>query len=220
MLTPTTVPQGGFNQEYRQQTNVPGGYIYSHTGDNYDAYMNSIYPLLPERVAFSDHDLPSDLQKDSPGTNSVPQTAIIFPYPGVPPTEMPWRFTLLAGKHTVDCMLIARIIFVKPITQAQGSSQTTTAWSKGLIERHTETTLLAGEGTTLTELVGDDGDRYALVASFPSNEGAELPPPPPGYHYETRPLTENFTLVCHQLAHILIASGYNFQRYERGNVAD
>jgi hypothetical protein len=212
MLKPMQVPQGGYNQEFRQHPGFPGGYIYSHTGDDYAAYMDEIYPQLPDRVSFSTHDLPSDLQKDEPGTNDVPQTAVIYPYPGNPPPGMPWRFTLLAGRKTVDCLLIARILIVQPVTDDDGAA---TAWSKGLIERHTETTLLAGG--TLQELVGDQGDRYALVASF---AGAELPPPPPGYHYESRTLNQDFRLVCRQLAHILISEGCNFQRYERGDAAD
>lgn len=212
MLTPMTVPQGGYNQEFRQHPSFPGGYIYSYTGGDYDAYMADIYPLLPDRVSFSTHDLPSDLQKDEPGTNGVPQTAVIYPYPGSPPAGMPWRITLLAGRRTIECLLIARILIVEPVTDTDGAA---TAWSKGLIERHTETTLLAGG--TLQELVGDQGDRYALVAAF---SATELPPPPPGYHYESRPLDQDFTLTCRQLAHILIASGCNFQRYERGGTVD
>ncbi|MGB8843542.1 MAG: hypothetical protein WCC64_21005 [Aliidongia sp.] len=217
MLMPMKVPQGGFNQELRQHPKVPGGYIYSHTGDNYNDYITYIYPLLPDRVSFSEHAQASDLQKDSPGTNSIPQTAVIFPYPGTPPAGMPWRITLLAGKRTIDCTLIARILSVQPVSQEDGSTDSSSTWQKGLIERRTETTLLAPG--TLTELVGDQGDRYALVASF-SDSTTELPPPPPGYHYESQSLTEDFTLTCRQFAHILIISGYNFQRYERGNTID
>lgn len=223
MLTPMQVPQGGFNQEYRQHPSVPGGYIYSHTGDDYQAYMENIYPLLPDRVSFSAHDLPSDVQKDEPGTNSVPQTAVIFPYPGVPSAGLPWRFTLLAGKKTIDFLLIARILSIQPVAEDATAeltdpASTATVWSRGLIERRTETALLAGG--TLQELVGEAGDRYALVASFDSSGASELPPPPPGYHYESRPLTEDFRLVCRRFAHILVTTGYNFQRYERGSVED
>ncbi|MDZ5649139.1 hypothetical protein [Nitrospirillum sp. BR 11828] len=222
MLTPMKVPQGGFNQEFRQHPNFPGGYIYSHTGDNYDAYMSDIYPLLPDRVSFSTHELPSDLQKDQPGTNGIPQTAVLYPYPGTPPAGMPWRITLRAGHATVDCLLIARILTMQPVSGDDGTSDASVTWSKGLIERHTETTLLAGN--TLYELVGEDGDRYALVATFPTDDGSsdaiDLPPPPPGYQYETSPLEEDFVLTCHQLAHILVTSGYNFQRYERGSRPD
>jgi len=223
MLTPMQVPQGGFNQEYRQHPSLPGGYIYSHTGDDYQAYMETIYPLLPDRVSFSAHDLPSDLQKDEPGTNGVPQTAVLFPYPGAPPAGLPWRFTLLAGKRTVDCLLIARILSIQPVAEDEtagstGSVSAAAGWSRGLIERRSETTLLAGG--TLQELVGEAGDRYALAASFASAGASDLPPPPPGYHYESRPLTEDFQLVCRRFAHILVTTGYNFQRYERGSVED
>jgi hypothetical protein len=222
MLLPMTVPQGGFNQEFRQHPSFPGGYIYSHTGDNYQAYMDHIYPLLPSRVSFSTHELPSDLQKDEPGTNGVPQTAVLFPYPGTPPAGFPWRFTLLAGKQTIDCLLIARILWIQPIpadeTGGDDASQSSTSWSRGLIERRTETTLLAGG--TLVELVGDDGDRYALVASFQAPDTDAMPPPPPGYHYESRLLDADFRLLCRQFAHILVTSGYNFQRYLRGRAED
>ena len=66
-------------------------------------------------------------------------------------------------------------------------------WYKGLTERRTETTLLAGNGASLTELVGTEGDRYALVASFSSQSANELPPPPPGYQYESQELKKDFS---------------------------
>ena len=121
----------------------------------------------------------------------------------------------MAGRATIDFMLIARILFVQPVLNPDG---TASAWSSGLIERHTETTLLAGN--TLTELVGDQGDRYALVASFPGADIDDLPPPPPGYSYEKKPLDQDFTLVCRRFAHILITDGYNFQRWDQGNAPD
>jgi hypothetical protein len=73
--------------------------------------------------------------------------------------------------------LIARILSKHPVPGE--SSDNATTWYKGLIERRTETTLLAGNGASLTELVGTEGDRYALVASFSSQSANELPPPPP-----------------------------------------
>jgi hypothetical protein len=88
-----------------------------------------------------------------------------------------------------------------------------------LIERRTETTLLAGNGASLTESVGTEGDRYALVASFSSQSANELPPPP-GYQYESQELKKDFQLICLRYAHILINQGYNFQRYDRGGVID
>jgi hypothetical protein len=47
-----------------------------------------------------------------------------------------------------------------------------------------------------------------------------MPPPPPGYHYESRLLDADFRLLCRQFAHILVTSGYNFQRYLRGRAED
>jgi len=106
-------------------------------------------------------------------------------------------------------------------TQKSGeSSDNATTWYKGLTERRTETTLLAGNGASLTELVGTEGDRYALVASFSSQSANELPPPPPGYQYESQELKKDFKLICLRYAHILINQGYNFQRYDRGGVID
>lgn len=215
MLDPMKVPQGGYNQEYRQHPKFPGGYIYSHAGGDYDAWMNAVYPLLPDRVAFGDPDAPAALVKDEPGTNGVPQTAVLYPYPGTPSAGTPWAFTLMAGRAAIDFLLIARILFVQPVLNPDG---TASAWSSGLIERHTETTLLAGN--PLTELVGEQGDRYALVASFPGADCSNPPPPPPGYVYKTRPLDQDFTLVCRRFAHILITDGYNFQRWDQGNAPD
>ncbi|HLJ85267.1 MAG TPA: hypothetical protein VKZ53_00500 [Candidatus Angelobacter sp.] len=225
MLTPMPIPQGGFNQEYRQHPQIPGGYIFSYTGDNYNEYLNDIYPLLPESVTFAHESTPSDFQRDEPGSNAVPQTAVLFPYPGEPLAGMPWRFTLLAGKRTIDFTLIARILSKHPILKpGESSDSTTTKWHKGLIERRTETKLLAVNGAKLTELVGTEGDRYALVASFSGQSTNDLPPPPPGYQYEFQEMKQDFQLICLRYAHILInnenGGGFNFQRYERGGVID
>ncbi len=123
----------------------------------------------------------------------------------------------------VDFMLIAKVVSLTPIDSADsGSSGDTTEWSRGEIERHTITTIF--KDSVLQELVGENGDRYALVAAFDDpnssieyapNElnGLANMPLPKSYTYESSILTEDLVLTCLDIAHILIYSTFNFQRY-------
>lgn len=220
MLEPEVVPNGGYNQEYRQNPTTSGGYIYSHAGADADTYLQEIRPLLPQTVSFATQETGSDLSLGDPGVNAVPSSATIYPYAGDAPAGLPRRFTLCAGDATVDFLLIARIQSLQPLgdgTDPAGSSEP--LWLAGQIERHTEETIFAG--SVLHELVGGDGSRYALVAAFDTSDAYDLNevgglaglPPPPGYTYESRLLTEDFTLASTTVAYILVCSGFNFQLY-------
>ncbi len=76
----------------------------------------------------------------------------------------------------------------------------------------------------LQELVGENGDRYALVAAFddPASDIVYAPnelnalanmPLPKGYTYESSILAEDLELACLDIASILISETLNFQRY-------
>lgn len=209
-----------YNQEYRQDPNTSPGYIYNYDGADLDYFQSEIQPYLPAYVSFSD-DAESDplkLTADTPGRNSVPCAATIYPYPGDAPTSLPRLLTIaLSNGRSIELTLIARIVSIRPIvsTLAPDSAM---QWNKGVIERNTTTTFFAG--TVLQEIIGPAGGRYALVAAFDSGDyqpdtvdGLADLPLPPGYTYESSILEADLTLTAERVADILICSGFNFQLY-------
>jgi hypothetical protein len=218
MLEPESTPNGGYNQEYRQDPATSGGYIYSNSGSDVDAFKTEILPYLPDTVSFATDATPSDFNRGSLGVNAIPCSATIYPYGGDAPASLPRRFTLVAGEQTVDFLLIARMLSMVPLTDT--SDTATSSWMQGEIERKTTQTFFADN--VIQELVGEDGSRYVLAAAFGDsteqynvNEIGGLAdlPLPPGYTYESRVLTEDFEITAEDVAHILVCSVFNFQRY-------
>jgi hypothetical protein len=82
MSKPEVIPSGGYNQEARQNPNTSDGYIYSSSGHNATAYLDTVYPYLPEYVSFGSRQSANDLTFGPPGQNSVPSTSTIYPYEG------------------------------------------------------------------------------------------------------------------------------------------
>jgi hypothetical protein len=74
----------------------------------------------------------------------------------------------------------------------------------------------------LQELVSEDGKRYMLVSAFGDAtkqydvnkvDGLSGMPLPKGYTYESREIAEDMTIEALEVAHIIINSAFNFQRY-------
>jgi hypothetical protein len=223
MAQAEVIPSGGYNQEARQNPSTSTGYIYSSSGDDVTAYVNDVYPYLPDYVSFGTEPSANDLTFGPPGQNSIPSTATIYPYEGDAPASLPRTLTINAGTVPLDFILIAKVLSITPVESADtGSSGDTTEWNKGEIERHTVTTLF--KGGVLQELVGENGDRYALVSAFDDPDssikyaptelnGLANMPLPESYTYESSILTEDLVLNCLDVAHILIYTSFNFQRY-------
>lgn len=223
MSQPEEIPADGYNQEARQDPSTSAGYIYSNSGDDATTYLNEVYPYLPKYVSFGAELSANDLSLGPPGQNAIPSTNTIYPYEGDAPASLPRQLTINAGTKALEFMLIAKVVSLTPVESADPDSNgKTAAWTKGEIERHTETTLL--KDGVLHELVGETGDRYALVSAFddPNSEidyaptelnGLANMPLPKGYTYESSILTADLELVCLDIADILIYSSFNFQRY-------
>jgi hypothetical protein len=223
MSRPKVIPFGGYNQEARQAPYASPGYIYSSSGGNATEYLSNVYPSLPKYVSFGMEQSKNDLTLDEPGQNTIPSVTTIYPYEGDAPASLLRALTINAGMVELDFMLIAKVVSLTPIESAEsGSSDETAAWSKGEIERHTVTTLF--KDGVLQELVGENGDRYALVAAFddPASDIVYAPnelnglanmPLPKGYTYESSILAEDLELACLDIASILISETLNFQRY-------
>jgi hypothetical protein len=223
MTQPAVIPSGGYNQEARQDPHASAGFIYSNSGDDLASYMQDVYPSLPTYVSFGTSDSPDNLTLGVPGQNSIPSTTTIYPYEGDAPSSLPRTLTINAGTTPLEFMLIARIVSLIPIRSAESSSSShAIEWRKGEIERHTVTTLY--KDNVLQELVGENGDRYALVSAFEDPEssaeyapdqldGLANMPLPKGYTYESRILTEDLVLTSTDIAQILIYTNFNFQLY-------
>lgn len=223
MAQAVVISSGGYNQEARQDPATSDGYIYSSSGPDPDEYVDKIQPYLPAFVSFVSRQSANDLSLGPPGQNSLPSTTTIYPYEGDAPATLPRLLTINAGTEAVDFMLIAKVVSLTPVKLADsGSGGDTGQWYKGEIERHTVTALHMGG--VLHELVGDNGDRYALVSAFDDpnsstesalneiNGFADLPLPK-GYTYESRVLSEDLVLTSLDVAHILIYTTLNSQRY-------
>ena len=222
MAQAATIPPGGYNQEARQNYSTSAGYIYSSVGDDINAYMANIYPNMPPYISFGAEYSANDFSIGVPGQNSVPSTATIYPYEGDAPNTLPRTLSVNAGTVEVNFTLIAKMLSIAQVESADPAATGDDVWSKGEIERHTVTTLF--KGGALQELVGENGERYAMVAAFddPNSSTDYAPnelnglanmPLPKGYTYESSILTEDFTLNCPDVAHILIYTSFNFQRY-------
>lgn len=222
MSAPVVINAGGYNQEARQDPATAAGYIYSSTGDDVEAYLKDVYPSLPTFISFGTDASANDLSLGMPGQNAIPSTTTIYPYEGAAPATLPRTLTINAGATTLAFTLIAKIVSLTAVESATPDSSGDVAWSRGEIERHTITTLL--KDSVLQELVGESGDRYALVSAFDdpnaSNDyaptqlnGLATMPLPKGYHYESRILTEELVLTSLDIATILIYTSFNFQRY-------
>jgi|GEM_PF-1306812 hypothetical protein len=226
-LQPNYVPSSGYNLEFRQNTATSDGYIYSHTGADYQVFMDTVYPLLPESVSFGLVDgetSPNAFSKGNPGVTAIDSTAIIYPYPGVlPEYGLPSRLTLLANGKTVEAMLIAQIVSMVPMYDTTNPPTDSFAlWSAGTITRHTSQTNAAGQ--VLQEMVSDDGsERYGLASATSEATDqydisvvgglADLPMPA-GYHYESSYQEGSFTMSSEQTAYIINDVYFNFQRYQ------
>lgn len=220
---PVVIEYGGYNQEARQDASTSTGYIYSSSGDDIVAYMDTIYPHLPAFISFGSIHSADDLSLSLPGQNSIPSETTIYPYEGDAPATLPRTLTIKAGSEDLAFMLIAKVVSLTPVESANpDSSDDGVAWTKGEIERHTVTTIYTD--SVLQELVGENGERYALVSAFddPTSSSDTEPtklnglatmPLPKGYTYESSILSENLVLTCLDVATILIYSNFNFQRY-------
>lgn len=223
MTEAVVISTGGYNQEARQDVRTSAGYIYSSSGENAEEYLREVYPYLPDFVSFGARQSASALDFGPPGQNSLPSTSTIYPYEGDAPASLPRTLTINAGTKVLDFMLIAKVVSLTPVKSADsGSGGATDPWYKGEIERHTITTL--HKDGILHELVGENGDRYALVSAFddPNSSSEYAPneingladlPLPKGYTYESSVLTEELVLTSLDVAHILIYTTFNFQRY-------
>jgi hypothetical protein len=223
MAEPKVIPQNGYNQEARQDPTTSAGYIWSNSGDDLTTYLAEISPNLPPFVSFGPVLSAHDLTLGPPGQNAIPSTTTIYPYEGAAPATLPRTFTIPAGTTTLEFQLIAKVVSLTSVEFANpNNSGNGTGWSKGQIERHTITTLF--EGGVLQELVGEDGDRYALVSAFddPTSDIEYAPteinglanlPLPKGYTYASSILSEDLVLTSLDVADILIYTSFNFQRY-------
>ncbi|MFM7266708.1 MAG: hypothetical protein ACKOZW_14180, partial [Cyanobium sp.] len=166
MSFPAVIPYGGYNQEARQDPSTSAGYIYSSSGDDVATYMDKVYPHLPKYVSFGSELSANDLTFGPPGQNSIPSSSTIYPYEGDAPATLPRTLIVNAGSIPLKFTLIAKIVSLTPVPSAEPGSQGDDGaeWTRGDIERHTITTI--SKDSVLQELVGEAGDRYALVAAF------------------------------------------------------
>lgn len=223
MSQPAVIGEGGYNQEARQDASTSAGYIYSNSGNDAADYVANIFPYLTPFVSFGMELSANDLTLGQPGKNTIPSTTTIYPYEGDAPVSLPRKLTINAGTTALEFQLIAKVVSLTSVETANPSSNAnTTGWAKGQIERHTVTTLF--KGGVLQELVGENGERYALVSAFddPTStieyaptelNGLANMPLPKGYVYESTILNENLTLTSLDVAEILIYVSFNFQRY-------
>ena len=222
MSFPAVIESGGYNQEARQDPATAAGYIYSSTGDDVEAYMQDVVPFLPAFISFGPVASANDLSLGLPGQNAIPSTTTIYPYEGAADNTLPRTLIINAGATTLEFTLIAKIVSLTPVASATPDSSGDAGWSQGEIERHTVTTL--HKDSVLQELVGEAGDRYALVSAFDDPNasvdyaptelnGLAAMPLPKGYHYESSILSEELVLTSLDVATILIYSSFNFQRY-------
>jgi hypothetical protein len=223
MSAPVVIEYGGYNQEARQDTSTSAGYIYSSSGDDVVTYMTTIYPYLPAYISFGSTPAADDLTFSLPGQNSIPSKTTIYPYEGDAEPTLPRTLTIKAGSIELAFMLIAKVVSLTPVESANpDSSDDGVAWTKGEIERHTVTIIY--KNSVLQELVGENGERYALVSAFddPTSSSDTAPtelnglatmPLPKGYTYESSILSEDLVLTSLDVATILIYSSFNFQRY-------
>lgn len=207
----------GFNQEFRQNPQTSPGYIYNYLTSDETYFVNQIAPFLPKYVSFSadpEND-PLIFTTDEPGQNALPCCSTIYPYPGDAPASLPRQLGLqLSNGITVQLQLIARTLSFTPLASESSGEQ----WAKGEIERQTSVTFPAG--SVLQEIIGPEGERYALVAAF-SDSGYDVDsvdgladlPLPTGYTYQSSVLTSYLTLAVEKTAHILICGSFNFQLF-------
>jgi hypothetical protein len=174
-------------------------------------------------VSFGAEPSANDLTLGPPGQNSIPSTTAIYPYEGAAPASLPRTLSISAGTTTLEFQLIAKVVSLTSVESASSNCNgNSTGWMKGQIERHTVTILF--KGGVLQELVGENGDRYALVSAFDDpNSSIEYAPTevnglanlplPKGYAYESSILSEDLALTSLDVADILIYTSFNFQRY-------
>lgn len=220
MLKPEIVPIGGYNLEYRQNPQTSEGYIYSHAGANAEEFQ-SVYDNLAATVSFGAGDSPDTLSKGVLAVGQMKISSVIYPYPGSSSPTLPTSFTISSKDETVEFILIAKILKLIPLYDPQDPPEDELAlWQKGEIGRHTKQTLHK-EGV-LQELVSEDGKRYMLVSAFGDAtkqydvnkvDGLSGMPLPKGYTYESREIAEDMTIEALEVAHIIINSAFNFQRY-------
>jgi len=220
MLKPEIVPIDGYNLEYRQNPKTSEGYIYSHAGANAEEFQ-SVYDNLAATVSFGAGDSPDTLNKGVLAVGQMKISSVIYPYPGSSSPTLPTSFTISSKDEMVEFILIAKILKLIPLYDPQDPPEDELAlWQKGEIGRHTKQTLHK-EGV-LQELVSEDGERYMLVSAFGDAtkqydvnkvDGLSGMPLPKGYTYESREIAEDMTIEALEVAHIIINSAFNFQRY-------
>lgn len=219
MLEPKIVPIGGFNLEYRQNSETSQGYIYSHA-DADAAGFQSTYEQLPDRISFSDlEDSPDQFTHGDIASGTMQISSVIYPYPSNHLPSLPSSLTLKAGDQIVDFLLIAKVLSRTSLFDVENPPENTLArWQKCEIGRHTVQTLHGGG--VLQELVSPAGERYMLVSAFGDTgydanavDGLNGMPLPEGYTYESRLIEEDMTIEALEVAHIIINPAYNFQLY-------
>ncbi|NQZ07128.1 MAG: hypothetical protein HRT35_08200 [Algicola sp.] len=219
MLEPEIIPIGGFNLEYRQNSETSQGYIYAHAGAG-AADFQSTYEKLPDTISFNGREnSPDKFTHGTIASGTMQISSVIHPYPCTHFPSLPSSLTLKAGDEIVDFLLIAKVNSMTYLFDVENPPANTLArWQKAEIGRHTVQTLHAGG--VLQELVGAEGERYMLVSAFGETvydanavDGLNGMPLPEGYTYESKLIEENMTIEALEVAHIIINPSYNFQLY-------